>query len=155
METQPDSFSVETRSPEETLQLGERIGRSISSGLVIALIGPLGAGKTQWVKGLARGMGEADSRKVTSPTFTLVQEYRGRLTLYHIDAYRLKSAAELAALGFDEMITGESVVVVEWADRAASLIPRDALTIRIEPTGDTSRRFHFSGWKHTSIGESA
>jgi tRNA threonylcarbamoyladenosine biosynthesis protein TsaE len=151
MERQPDSFAIETRSPEETLQLGERIGKSISDGLVIALIGPLGAGKTQCVKGLARGIGEADARKVTSPTFTLVQEYRGRLTLYHIDAYRLKSAAELAALGFDEMIGSGSVVVVEWADRAPSIIPRDALTIRIEPTGDTSRRFHFAGWKYGPI----
>lgn len=136
---------VETFSPAETFQLGERIGRALSGGSVIALVGPLGAGKTQLVKGLAAGVGEGDSRKVTSPTFTLVQEYCGRLTLYHIDAYRLKSAAELTALGFEEMIRGDSVLVVEWADRVQSLIPAGALTIRIEPTGDTSRKFHLSG----------
>jgi tRNA threonylcarbamoyladenosine biosynthesis protein TsaE len=109
--------------------------------LVLALIGPLGAGKTELVKGIARGVGESDSRKVTSPTFTLVQEYRGRLTVYHIDAYRLKSPRELAALGFDEMIRSDSVVVVEWADRAQPLIPPQALTIIIQPTGDTVRQF--------------
>jgi tRNA threonylcarbamoyladenosine biosynthesis protein TsaE len=136
---------METCSPAETFQVGERIGRALTGGSVVALVGPLGAGKTQLVKGLAAGVGEGDSRKVTSPTFTLVQEYRGRLTLYHIDAYRLKSAVELTSLGFEEMIRSDSVVVVEWADRVHSLIPSGALTIRIEPTGDTSRKFHLGG----------
>ena len=147
----PSSFAVETRSAEETVRLGEELGRTLAGGVVVALVGPLGAGKTQLVKGIARGIGEADSGKVTSPTFTLVQEYHGRITLYHIDAYRLKGAAELAALGFDEMIRRDSVVVVEWADRAGAIIPAEALTIRIEPMSETVRRFEFAAADQMAI----
>jgi len=106
-------MQTQTESPQQTLELGERLGRSLVGGLVIALVGDLGAGKTQFVKGVASGNGATDPKQVTSPTFTLINEYEyeGERTLFHIDAYRLKGSVELFALGFDEMI----------ADDAASL----------------------------------
>ena len=135
------TFSVNTDSPEQTLALGRRIGTLLAGGEVIALIGPLGAGKTQLVKGIAAGNGQTDPTQVTSPSFVLVKEYPGRRYLYHVDAYRLKGGHDLDALGLDEMISPESAVVIEWADRVEDALPGDRLTIRIVPTGDTTRSF--------------
>ncbi len=103
------------------------------------MVGPLGAGKTQLVKGIALGNGLTDDASVTSPTFTLVNEYEGRLRMYHLDAYRLTSPNELVALGFDEMMDKDSMVVVGWADRVASVMPEDTLWIKYSASGETSR----------------
>ncbi|MFQ5490052.1 MAG: tRNA (adenosine(37)-N6)-threonylcarbamoyltransferase complex ATPase subunit type 1 TsaE [Phycisphaerae bacterium] len=135
--------SVTTTSPDATRAFGRRLGQSLAGREVIALIGPLGAGKTQLVKGIAAGLGWADPGEVTSPTFVLVNEYPGRLHLYHIDAYRLSGGAGLEALGIDEMVADDSAVVVEWADKVADVLPEDRLTIRLEPTGENSRRLVF------------
>ncbi|MCP4251266.1 MAG: tRNA (adenosine(37)-N6)-threonylcarbamoyltransferase complex ATPase subunit type 1 TsaE [bacterium] len=135
--------SVETNSPEATRALGRRLGEALRGGEVIALIGPLGAGKTQLVKGIAAGNGATDPSQVTSPTFTLVNEYPGRVDLYHLDAYRLSGGAELAALGLDEMMRDDAAVVIEWADRAEEVLPTDRLTVRLEATGAESRRLTF------------
>ncbi len=135
--------TFKTQSAQETLELGEALGRSLVGGLVVGLVGPLGAGKTQLVKGIALGNGVEDVRQVTSPTFTLVHEYPGRLALHHIDAYRLSGPQELAALGFDELIQPDAAVVVEWADRVQSLIPPDALCVTISPTGEQHRSLAF------------
>ena len=116
------------------------MGAALAGGELIALVGPLGAGKTQFVKGLAAGNGGTDPSRVTSPTFVLVNEYRGRVHVYHVDAYRLSGAGELAGLGFDEMATPASCVVLERADRVEDALPEDRLTIRFEVTGETSRR---------------
>ncbi len=115
------------------------MGRALAGGLVIGLVGPLGAGKTQLVKGMAAGNAIDDVRRVTSPTFVLLNEYAGRLTLYHLDAYRLPDGSALLSLGFDELVRDDSVVVVEWADRAVAVMPGDALWIEIAPTGSTER----------------
>ncbi len=128
-------------SPEATLFIGADIGHSMPGGLVIALVGPLGAGKTQLVKGIATGNAKGSVCEVTSPTFSLVQEYSGRLALYHLDAYRLTGSKDFSLLGFDEMIRHDSGVVVEWADRVTDMIPPDALWITIEPIHSTSRSF--------------
>ena len=125
---------------EQTRQFGQRVGGSLAGGELIALVGLLGAGKTQFVKGVAAGNGRTDPSQVTSPTFVLINEYRGRLHLYHVDAYRLSGGSELAGLGFDEMVTPASCVVIEWADRVEDVLPEDRLTIRFEVTGETSRR---------------
>ena len=130
----------ESHNVEQTFRFARRLGEVLRGGEVIALIGPLGAGKTQFVKGLAAGNGHPDPSGVTSPTFTLVNEYPGRFDLYHLDAYRLRSGDELAALGFDEMTRADSVVVIEWADRVTPALPDDRVTILFESTGDTSRR---------------
>lgn len=132
-----------TVSAEDTLRLGALLGRSLFGGAVVGLVGPLGAGKTQLVKGIAQGNALTDVRMVTSPTFTLINEYPGTLNLYHLDAYRLKGANELLALGFDELIAPDAAVVVEWADRVESVLPADSLWIDLAPTGETRRRMSF------------
>jgi tRNA threonylcarbamoyladenosine biosynthesis protein TsaE len=132
-------------SPEATLQIGRVLGRACEPGLVIGLIGPLGAGKTQLVRGLAEGLEISDSRVVSSPTFVLVQEYFGRLPIYHFDTYRLASSEQFSALGPEEYFFGDGVSVVEWADRVADCLPRERLEICIEVYPDTRREFVFRG----------
>jgi tRNA threonylcarbamoyladenosine biosynthesis protein TsaE len=110
-----ESATIVSESEADTSQAGERFGRSLAPGDVILLYGDLGAGKTAFVRGLARGVG-APSDEVSSPTFTLVQEYHGRMTLYHVDLYRLQPA-EVSDLGLDELVSGADVVAVEWAER--------------------------------------
>ncbi len=135
-----DEFVLISRSPAETLELGRALGAALRPGTVIGLVGRLGAGKTLLVKGIAGGNGLADDGLVTSPTFTLVQEYAGRLHLFHIDVYRLKRPEDLTALGFDEMCSSGGAVLVEWADRVPGLMPVDALWIELESLEDDSRR---------------
>ena len=132
-----------TASVESTLALGEALGRCLNAELTIGLVGPLGAGKTHLVKGIAAGNAPRRVSSVTSPTFTLIHEYDGRLTLYHVDAYRLRDTAELLALGFDELTRADSVVVVEWADRVRSAMPEDSLWITLALTGPTDRDLTF------------
>ena len=144
MSARDDRDKWRTTSPEATLALGETLGRALVGGLTIGLVGPLGSGKTHLVKGIATGNGMDDVRKVTSPTFTLVHEYPGKLKLIHVDVYRLSGAAELDALGFEEFAREDAAVVIEWADRVRSALPADALWIDISPTGETSRDFRMT-----------
>ncbi len=107
--------SMASKTAEETLALGETMGRLISQGISIALNGDLGAGKTTFVKGLAKGLGVSEAYYITSPTFTLINEYPASpLTLYHLDLYRLSSAEELEYIGFDDIVDADHVIVVEW-----------------------------------------
>ncbi len=129
-----------TTSVNETHALGRVIGERLIGGITIGLVGPLGAGKTQLVKGIAAGNGFDDADQVTSPTYTLVHEYGGNLSLFHLDAYRLTKPSELEALGFDEMVRPDTAVVVEWADRVETIMPNDSLWIAMKPTGDTERQ---------------
>ena len=116
---------------------------------LVLLNGPLGAGKTRFVQGLAAAL-ECDRAFVNSPTFVLVQEYDGRLPIYHIDAYRLRDGTEFLDLGGDEYLTAGGVVCIEWAERIADVLPKDSLDLSIEVTGDEERRFAISaqggGW---------
>jgi tRNA threonylcarbamoyladenosine biosynthesis protein TsaE len=139
------AFAIDSSDLAFTHDLGRRLGSALEVGDVIALVGPLGSGKTTLVKGIAGGAGVADLRQVNSPTFVIVNEYEAArpgdpLVIHHIDVYRLRGSDDLEAIGFDEMCrTG--AVIVEWADRVEDLMPADRLTITIEPTGDTTRRF--------------
>lgn len=128
--------ALETHSAEETEALGRRIGAACGVGSLIALVGDLGAGKTRFVKGLAAGLGVPADTKVTSPTFTLMNLYEGRIRLAHFDLYRL-DAVDLPSLGFFDVLA-DGAVVVEWADRAG--LPADHLRISFEVTGESSRR---------------
>ena len=134
-----DEYVFDSDSVDATKRLGRRLGSRAEPDTVVALIGPLGAGKTQLAKGVATGLGVTDERLVTSPTFVIVREHAARLRLYHVDAYRV-SSPELAAIGFDEICTAGGVVLVEWADRVDDLLDDDHLTITIEPTGPDQRR---------------
>jgi tRNA threonylcarbamoyladenosine biosynthesis protein TsaE len=123
-----------------TTALGRRLGELLFPGSVVALIGPLGAGKTHLVRAVSEGFGIADSRAVSSPTFVLIQEYTARLPIYHFDAYRLSSEAEFHELGAHEYFAGDGVSLVEWADRVPSCIPAEHLRIELKVTGETSRQ---------------
>lgn len=138
------ALQLESNSPEATRAIGQALGAAIRVGDVVALVGPLGAGKTVLVKGIAAGAGVSDSRRVTSPTFVIVNEYEGRLRLFHIDAYRLGGQRDLDALGADEFVE-QGAVIVEWAERVSGTLPADRLTVTIEPAGERARRLHVLG----------
>ena len=121
--------TITSRSAGETWSAGRDYAAGLHAGDVLALVGDLGAGKTQWVKGLAAGLGS--DAAVTSPTFTLIHEYPGgRLPLYHADCYRLETAAELLGIGLDDYLDGRGVLVIEWADKFPELLPPAARWVR-------------------------
>jgi len=127
-----------TESLEETLRIGERLGRLLNKGNIVCLSGDLGAGKTAFTQGVAKGMGVKDY--VTSPTYTIINEYEGRLPLYHFDVYRLNDVSEMYELGYEEYFFGDGVVVLEWADVVREIIPGERLWITILNTkGNNSR----------------
>lgn len=126
-----------TASEAETEAAGEQLARTLKPGSVVLLYGELGAGKTAFVRGMARGLG-ADPDEVSSPTFTIVQEYPGsRAALYHVDLYRLEPA-EIDDLGLDDLVSGDGIVAIEWADRWP-LRPTDALDVHFEHAGGDRR----------------
>ncbi len=121
--------SIISHHPQETFEIGRRLAAELHRGDVLALAGDLGAGKTHFTKGIAAGLGI--DAGVTSPTFTLIHEYPGgRLPLYHIDLYRLEAAGEALDMGIDDYLGGDGVTVVEWADKFAELLPRNARWIQ-------------------------
>jgi tRNA threonylcarbamoyladenosine biosynthesis protein TsaE len=130
--------------------LGRRLAALLAPGTVVALIGPLGAGKTHFVRAVAEGLGLADPHAVSSPTFVLIQEYPARLPVYHFDAYRLQSPGEFFDLGAHEYYQGDGVCLVEWADRVTPCLPDDHVRITITPTGENSRRFTLESTGETS-----
>lgn len=144
-----EGLVVDSRSHAETQALGERVGRALGPGDVVALSGELGAGKTAFVQGLARGLGIAG--RVASPSFTIVNEHEGAIPLIHVDFYRLEDAAELAHIGLDDYFARGGVVVVEWAERFAGALPAWRLEVRVEITGAESRRFLFAGPRAATI----
>ena len=124
-------MTVETNGPQETFQLGERLGKEAAPGSVFCLYGDLGVGKTVFTKGLARGLGIREP--VNSPTFTIVQEYRdGRLPLYHFDVYRIEDPEEMEEIGYDDYFFGEGVCLIEWAEKIRELLPEKVIRITIE-----------------------
>jgi tRNA threonylcarbamoyladenosine biosynthesis protein TsaE len=139
--TEQSIETFDTNSPAGTVALGKKIALRLRRGDCVSLVGPLGAGKTVLVRGIAAGLGVTDKRLVSSPTFVLVQEYPARIPLFHLDLYRLCDApAELADLGLDEMLQ-QGIVLIEWADKAPAALPRNRWQIEIEITGQKSRRF--------------
>lgn len=132
-----------SRSAQDTQALGERLGAHLGRGDVVACMGPLGAGKTCFLQGLARGLGV--TANVTSPTFVLVNEYRGRLPVRHVDAYRTASLTELVDIGLEEMLHGDGVTVIEWADKLLPLLPPRTITVTIGGLGDEPREIEIAG----------
>lgn len=119
-----------TTSAAATRRLGERLGKLLAPGDVVALVGDLGAGKTQLVRGICRGAGVPDA-EVSSPTFAIVAAYRGRLPVHHADLYRIADEDELYATGFFDLLGGPGAAVVEWADRIPGALPRERLEVRL------------------------
>lgn len=137
--------TIDIASLEETMAFGQRLGRLLFPGAVVALTGQLGAGKTHLVRAIAEGLGITDSRVVNSPTFVLIQEYDARLPIYHFDAYRLRDPREFFDLGVHEYFAGDGVCLVEWADRVAPCLPAEHLRILIRITGERMRQFVIEG----------
>ena len=132
--------TMTSNSPQETMDLGRRIGAQLHGGEIFAICGPLGSGKTHLIKGIAAGAGAQDRQSVTSPTFVLVNQYTGRFDLYHIDAYRLDSIAEFEMLGFDDFCYPEAVVLIEWADKIEpALCGLDYIRVDLAHAGERAR----------------
>ena len=125
-------------SREATEAAGERLGARLGPGDVVALVGELGAGKTCFIQGLVRGLGV--TTHATSPTFVLINQYRGRVPVYHVDAYRTESLAELLDIGLPELFAGAGVTVVEWADKLLPLLPPGTIEVTIAGVGDEPRQ---------------
>jgi len=125
--------------------MGKRLGRLLQPGDVVALIGDLGTGKTQFIKGLAEGVGVGKATYVSSPSFTLINEYPGRTPLYHIDLFRLESEKEAEGLGLEEYVRGNGITAIEWADKIPSLLPEELLWVKIHYTGEHSRSLEILG----------
>ena len=120
-----------TDSPEETQALGEKLGKTLKQGDVIALVGDLGTGKTCLTQGIARGVGIALDEIVNSPSYILINEYNGAMPIYHIDLYRLENSEEIAELGLSEYIEGDGICIIEWAERIADTLPDTCIEIHI------------------------
>ena len=132
-----------TNSDKETEAVGEQFGRTVKDGTVVAMYGDLGAGKTAFVRGMARGMGITE--RVSSPTFTIVNEYLGDRTLIHFDMYRLGSADELFDIGWEDYIARGAVCAVEWSENVEEAFYGDEIILTIEKTSDTSRKITIEG----------
>ena len=133
---------IVSRSPESTQNIGKTLGAYAQPGHVFLLIGDLGTGKTCLTQGVLWGLGSDEYAR--SPTFVMVSQYQGRLTLYHIDLYRVDSPDELIDLGLDEYLNGDGVCAVEWADRAPGVFPQDHIRVQIQHLGETERRLTLS-----------
>lgn len=128
-----------SRSIKETIDAGAKLAKKLKAGDVVALVGELGAGKTVFTKGIAKGLGVKDSRYVNSPTFVIIKEYKGRLPLYHFDLYRLDSSSIIDAENFEEYFYGDGVSVIEWADKARGLLPKKYFEVRLSVAGEDRR----------------
>lgn len=137
------SCETTLHSLRDTQRLGHAIGQSLAGGETLALIGPLGAGKTTLVRAIAGGAG-ATPDAVSSPTFVLIHEYRGRVPLAHVDLYRVNSVREVESTGLKDYLIGSTVAVVEWADRGISVLPTDHLTMELRHRSGGSRRIRMS-----------
>jgi tRNA threonylcarbamoyladenosine biosynthesis protein TsaE len=138
--------AIDLQNLADTESLGRRLAQWLFPGAVVALIGPLGAGKTHLVRAIAIGLDIANPAVVNSPTFVLIQEYDARLPIYHFDAYRLTREAEFADLGVHEYYERGGVCLIEWADKVPAVLPKERLEVRITITGAETRRVEMTGF---------
>jgi tRNA threonylcarbamoyladenosine biosynthesis protein TsaE len=136
---------VRTRSEEETIELGRRIAGRLPRPAVVLLIGELGSGKTTLAKGIIQGLGAADPEEVSSPTYTLIHEFGNGARVYHIDLYRIDTAAEVLALGLDDLLNSNAVLLVEWGERFPQLWPEDHIEIRLRWLEENTREIEIRG----------
>lgn len=137
------TWTTRTSSPEQTQALAERLGRLLQPGDVIGLVGELGSGKTLFSQGLARGLEVPETFYITSPTFSIINQYPGRIPFYHLDLYRVDSAAEFSELGLEEILYGQAAVAIEWAERLGEDLPGERLEVHLAFRGETSRSLTF------------
>ena len=144
-------MKLTTHCLDETLSLGRNIGKMLNAGTIIALTGDLGSGKTSFVQGLAKGLDVSEKYYITSPTFTLVNEYPGRCRLFHIDLYRIEDPLELEELGFYEILTSDSVIAIEWADRMMNDFPSGYIDMKFKMIDDESRMINITAYGRKNI----
>ena len=138
-----------TSSAEETITLGEKIGRLLKKGDIIAMQGTLAAGKTTITKGIAKALGITDT--ITSPTFCLISEYQGTMPLYHMDVYRLDDTEDFINLGTDDMLYGDGVSIIEWSEKIMDELPSSTIILRLTPQEDGSRIIEIENWNNGEI----
>ena len=131
--------AFKTHSPEETQEIGVKIGRQLNPGDVVALIGDLGVGKTCLTQGIARGAGVYQDQTVNSPSYILINEYEGKIPVYHIDLYRLERVEDIVDLGLEEYLEGDGICVIEWADRMDELLPENYIQVKIAGEDEFTR----------------
>jgi tRNA threonylcarbamoyladenosine biosynthesis protein TsaE len=145
------TFEKTTHSAEETRAFGERIGRHLTGGAIIALTGDLGSGKTVFVQGIARGLHVPAEYYITSPTFTLINEYPGRLRLHHVDLYRIQNPMEIEEIGLHEILGRDGVAVIEWAERLGADLPTQHIRVHMEMTNDHTRHMTITAAESTAV----
>jgi tRNA threonylcarbamoyladenosine biosynthesis protein TsaE len=140
------TIQIISDSVEKTFETGRKIGSLLEAGKVVCLTGPLGSGKTTLIKGIAAGAGAAKPEIVNSPTFVIVNEYKGRFNIFHIDAYRINTIAEFETLGFEDFLGPDSVVLIEWADKVSQALEgMDCIHIEMRYNGEESRIIRLYG----------
>ena len=138
-----------TKSEEETIELGRKIGKLLKKGDIIAMQGTLAAGKTTITKGIAQALGITDT--ITSPTFCLISEYYGSMPLYHFDVYRLDGTEDFINLGADDMLYGDGVSIIEWSEKIMDELPSRTIVLRLTPQDDGSRLIEIENWNTGEI----
>ena len=137
-----------TKTSEETIELGFKIGQKLKKGNIIAMQGTLAAGKTTITKGIAKALEITDT--ITSPTFCLISEYYGKMPLYHMDVYRLEGSEDFENLGTEDMLYGDGVCIIEWSEKIESALPKDAIIIEIEILTPETRKIIINNWPYTT-----
>ena len=142
-------LTFNTNSADETIELGEKIGRLLKKGDIIAMQGTLAAGKTTITKGIAKALGVSDT--ITSPTFCLISEYSGKMPLYHMDVYRLEGSEDFINLGTDDMIYGNGVSIIEWSEKIMDELPKKTILLKITPGNGDERTITIENWNNGDI----
>jgi len=128
-----------TNSAKETIRAGERLAKKLRPGDIVALTGNLGSGKTTFTKGLGKGLGVKDPRRINSPTFVLIKEHNGKVPLYHLDLYRMDDLKEIENLAIEEYIYGNGITVIEWAEKIKRILPGKRVSVKFKIKGGTKR----------------
>ena len=142
-------LTFHTKSEQETIQLGEKIGALLKKGDIIAMQGTLAAGKTTITKGIAQALGISET--ITSPTFCLISEYYGTMPLYHMDVYRLDGREDFVNLGTDDMLYGDGVCIIEWSEKIMDELPSSTIILKITPQEDGKRLIEIDNWNNGEI----
>lgn len=145
------TLTLNSKSSEETIEIGKKIGSLLKKGDILAMQGTLAAGKTTITKGIAESLGVTDV--ITSPTFCLISEYEGKIPLYHFDVYRLEGSEDFINLGAEDMIYGDGVSIIEWSEKIMDELPSSTIIIRIETdsSDNSSRKITIENWPYDSI----
>jgi tRNA threonylcarbamoyladenosine biosynthesis protein TsaE len=134
-----------TKSSDETIALGKKVGVKLKPGDIVGFYGELGSGKTTMIKGVAIGLGVKEQDIVKSPSFIMVNEYKGRYPIYHIDLYRIKNAEEILSIGFDEYLYDNGVCLIEWAEKAEKELPENIIKVELEVVSPDERKVKIVG----------